>query len=228
MQKIKLMDIVIDPTIQVREVKPFTVSKYAQAMKAGAQFPPLLLEEKTNRVVCGNNRYFAYKSAFDPDYEITVEFRRFKDDAEIIRVAAKDNSTHGAQMDTWDCKRIASRLIGYGDTPEQIAEVLSIPVKKIETWSGMNVIVIGNKAKGVKTEALPVKNSLSHMAGQKIKAADYEAHSRSDLGTPVKNLAAMITRHIKSGLINTEDHKTMENLTALHSALGELLKEVAA
>lgn len=230
MQTIKLMDIVIDPNIQVREVEDHTVSKYAQAMRAGSIFPPLLLEKGTNRVVCGNNRYHAYRRVLPPEAEITVEFRKFNNEAEIIREAARDNARHGRPLDTWDQKRIAARLRGLGDSPEQIAETLSVPVSKIENWAGMTVLVVGNKGKSKHVaQPQPVKHGLEHLAGQKVDAARYEEHKRHDPGTPVKNMAAVILRHLRSGFINTDDKRTMENLTMLHEELGAFLKkEVAA
>ena len=123
------------------------------------------------------------------------------------------------------------RLKEYGDTKEQTAELLSIPVHKIEKWAGLTVVVIGNGKPGrqrpVPVEA-PVKHGLEHLAGETVKQSDYKNHERRDMGIAVKNMAAMITRHINAGWIDTEDPKTMENLTALHAALEKLLKKQKA
>ena len=226
MKKVKLMDIVIDPTIQVREVESYTVSKYAQAMRAGAEFPPIILEQGTNRAVCGNHRYYAYKTAFGPEYEIPVEFRTFANEAEIIRLAARDNISHGRQLDTWDQKRIVSRLLALGDTPEQLAELLSLPVRKIEEWGGMTVFVVGRKSRT--RHVAPIKHGLEHMAGKTLKAEQYEEHERRDPGVPVKNMAAVITRHIVNGWIDESDERTMSNLKALQEALNVFIKGAAA
>ncbi len=225
MTKVKLMDIVVDPTIQVREVENHTVSKYAQAMKAGAKFPPMLLESKTNRLVCGNHRYYAYKSAFGPEQEVAVEYKLFDNEADLIRHAASDNARHGRPLDTWDQKRIAIRLAGHGDSAEAIADVLAVPAAKVEQWAGMTVIVIGKQGKRKLKNVEPVKHGMEHMAGQPVEAQAYAEHERHDPGIPVKNMAAVITRHLTNGWIAANDPKTIDNLEALYTALGEFLKE---
>lgn len=235
-EKVKLMNIVVDPNIQVREIDEHAVNKYAQAMKVGAQFPPLLLEAKTNRIVCGNHRYRAYQSIYEPDREVSATFQSFECEADIVRAAARDNARHGLPLTTWDQKRIWMRLKEYGDTKEQIAELLSIPVHKIEKWAGLTVVVIGNgaasrqkpvpiskAAKDVPPKEAPLKHGLEHMAGKTVKQSDYKNHEKRDMGISVKNMAAMITRHVTAGWIDVEDPKTMENLRALHAALEKLL-----
>jgi len=223
--KIRLMDIVLDPSIQVREVEPFTVSKYVQSMREGAVFPPLLLEEKSNRIVCGNHRYTAYKKILQPESKVEVVLRKFAGEAEIIRTSAKDNATHGRPLDTWDMKRVAARLRDLGDKTEGIAAMFNIPVKKVEQWAGMSVVVIG---KGKSRYTAPVKHGLEHLAGKTIQAKDYESHKQHDYGIPIKNMAAIITRHLQSRWIASEDVKTVENLQALYTELGDYLKVLAA
>lgn len=221
--KRKLSELVIDPVIQVREVEPYTVSRYAQAMKAGARFPAITIDQN-NRVICGNHRHAAYRTAFDPDYSVSVEMMNFDTDEDVIRYAARDNVTHGRPLDTWDMKRVALRLKNAGDSPDAIAELLSIPVKKVESWAGIIVVTRG-VGKKVLREQHPVKHGLEHMQGREIDSKVYESHKRSDLGVPVKNMAAIITRHVSEGLIDTEDEKTMHNLANLHTALNDFLKE---
>lgn len=230
MTTVTLADIVVDPTIQVREVENFTVSTYAQAMKAGAKFPPVVLEQGTNRLVAGNHRYYAYKSVGTPETKIPCTYRTFKDEAEVIRFAAKDNAQHGRPLDTWDKKRIAMRLRQLGDDPELISEILGVTVSRVESWAEMAVIVTGKKGKKQLRTPQPVKHGLEHMAGKEITAEVYEEHKKRDYGTTVKNLAAIITRHITDELIDVSDEKTIENLKALHTALSTFLKkdEVAA
>lgn len=216
MAKIKLMDVVVDPTMQVREVTPYTVSKYAQAMRAGAKFPPLLLEKGTNRIVCGNHRYYAHKSTKKPEDLIDVSFQEFENEAALIRCAAKDNATHGEPLSTWDKKRISLRLSSLGDTPEDIAALLAVPVSKVQSWGGMTVVVVGN---GHKPGARPVKASFDTSSVKSVNVKEYEEHARKDSGVPIKNQAAMITRFLKNGWINTDDEKTMSNLRDLLDAL---------
>jgi len=166
----------------------------------------------------------------DPETTVRVEVREFEDDAAILRFAAKDNAQHGRPLDTWDKKRIVARLLSMGDNAEDLAALLGVSVKRVEEWAGIQVVVVGKRGKSTLRTHEPVKHGLEHMAGKEIDAEAYRAHERHDYGTPVKNMAAMITRHITDGLINTDDEKTMANLRDLYTALATLIKdnEVAA
>ena len=185
MSDIRLDEIVIDPTIQVREVEAHTVSKYAASMRSGETFPALLVETGTNRLVCGNHRYFAYKRVLEPSDKVSCEFREFADEADIIRVAARDNATHGRPLDTWDLKRITLKLQRLGDSSEAIAQLLGVPVSKVETWSGMKVVVIGKQGRRVMRHEEPLKRGLEHMAGKEISEEQWTEHALRDLGVQI-------------------------------------------
>ena len=223
MPSIKLSDIVIDPTIQVREISTNTVSEYRQALRAGAKFPPLIIEKGTNRVVCGNHRYYAFKGVLAPDAAVNCTYETFKSEADLIKRAASDNSKHGRPLSTWDKKRVVMRLGDQGVDKDEIAAVLSVPINKVEEWAGMTVVVVGGTSKKQMRRSEPVKHGLEHMAGKEIPETQYEEHADRDRGVPAKNLAASLTRWINNGWIDTDDDKTMANLQALYDALGGLL-----
>jgi len=218
--KVKLQDIVVDPTIQVREVEPHTVSEYAQAMRAGSMFPALMLEKGTNRLVCGNHRYYAYKRVLEPGDAVAVTYREFTDEADIVRTAAKDNATHGRPLDTWDRKRITARLQEAGDSTEDIAALLSVPVTKVQHWAGMTVTVIGKRGKKTLKHTEPLKRGLEHLAGTEVQEEQYRAHAERDRGVPARQNAQTLTRWLENGWIDN-DPKTTEALEVLHAALSD-------
>jgi hypothetical protein len=226
MSDIRLDEIVIDPTIQVREVEAHTVSKYAASMRSGETFPALLVEKGTNRLVCGNHRYFAYKRVLEPSDKVSCEFREFADEADIIRVAARDNATHGRPLDTWDLKRITLKLQRLGDSSEAIAQLLGVPVSKVETWSGMKVVVIGKQGRRVMKHEEPLKHGLEHLAGKEIPEDQWTEHVQRDRGVPARQQAMTLTRWISNGWIDESDTRTLEALEELHDSLTTLLERV--
>ncbi len=222
--KVKLQDIVVDPTIQVRNVESHTVSTYTAAMRAGAKFPPLLLEEKTNRLVCGNHRYYAYETVMEPDQKVDCEIRRFSGEAEIIRTAARDNSTHGRPLDTFDRKRITQKLQALGDSMEDIAGLLNVPVSKVENWSGMKVIVVGKKGKSIYRHEEPLKHGLEHLAGKEVTEEQYTTHKTNDRGVPISGQAMTIARWIDNGWIDEDNERIMQALESLYNSLADFFK----
>jgi hypothetical protein len=222
---IKLADIVIDPNVQVREVELATVSVYRQSMKAGAVFPPIIVDAKTSRLVAGHHRYTAYRGIYDPDYEVPCTFMDFENDAAIIRFAAKDNAQHGRPLDTWDKKRIVIRLQQLGDSDESIAALLGVSVAKIEDWAGMTVIVRGEN--GQKQEE-PVKRSWESLVGQTVTRSQYEAHAHGDLGIDAYRVSGQLLRWLKVCDKDQIDEQTKARLTAIHVQIGKMFQAVAA
>lgn len=226
--QIKLSEIVIDPLIQVRDVEPRTVTAYAQAMDAGAKFPPVVLDAATNRMVCGNHRYYAYKSRLNPDDMVSCVFKKFDNEKEIIKYAAQDNSQHGRPLATWDKKRIIFKLKELGADVDEIASTLSIPVARVETLAGMVVYIVGKRDKKTFRQPFPVKHGMEHMIGKDVKLKDYQEHVEKDRGVPAVQLATSLNRWITNGWINSEDDKTVAALHELYISLDELFKKVKA
>ncbi len=225
---VTLSEIVVDPTVQVRSVKSYTVSAYAQAMKAGAQFPPMVLVRGDNRLAAGNHRYYAYKQAKEPNDKVPCVYQEFENDAAIIRFAAGDNIKHGRPLDTWDKKNIAYRLEKAGDSKEAIANLLNVSMEKIEEWNGLMVMVCGKREGKAYEEPRPVKHHLEHLAksGGKLTSEQYESHARGDLGVDPGTLARQLTRIIVSGKVDTGNEKAMFQLRALHEALAKMFEPV--
>ena len=219
--KIKLMNIIIDPEIKVRDVDDFTVSTYAEAMRAGSIFPPIIIDQK-NRLVCGHNRYSAYRRVFGPDYEVSCEVSKFKNDVDLIIQAAGDNSRHGKPLSTWDKKCVSLRLKKHGVTPEKISSVLGVRVGKIEEWAGMTVVVVSPDDR---KEEKPLKRGYEYMAGAKVKERDYVEHTTHDFGVNVIFHAEKILSVLRRDGWVSSDDRTYSVLKELHHELSDYLKD---
>ena len=99
-----------------------TMYRYATAMRAGAEFPPLLVDKDSRDIVDGNHTYRAIvhnwnlakraaarkakqskkKQADVPAPTVLVEFRKFKNKAELLRVAIDRNNSHGRNMTPYE------------------------------------------------------------------------------------------------------------------------------
>ncbi len=221
MKRMKISQLEFDPKlIELRPVNPYFVSRYRQSMRSGAQFPPPIIEDGTNRIVSGNHRITAYLQEFDEDYEIDVAVEKFPDEAAVVRRFAEENSSHGNPLNGIQQKAIVQILLKYGDTPESVASALNIPVKKIMNLGKMSVLVIG---KGKKKEMRPVKHGLEHLSGQTMKPKLYDQHRKSDRGVPVGALARQLQRHLENDWIDVEDQGTVDALGNLYAALGKFL-----
>ena len=218
--KIKLMNIIIDPEIKVRDVDDFTVSTYAEAMRAGSIFPPIIIDQK-NRLVCGHNRFNAYRRVFGPDYEVSCEISKFKNDVDLIIQAAGDNARHGKPLSTWDKKCVSLRLKKHGIKPEKISSVLGVRVDKIMEWAGMAVVVISPDNT---REEKPLKRGNEHLAGTKVKEQDYKEHEIYDMGVNIIFHAEKILSVLRRDGWVSGDDRTYSILKELHHELSDYLK----
>ena len=222
MKKIKLQNLVIDPTIQVREVCSQTVSKYRQAYRAGAQFPPIVVDKKTLRVVCGNHRYFMLKGLIEPSDLVDCEVIDFKSEQDLLKYAARDNSVHGRPLSTFDKKRIILRLKKLKTTDAELSKILGIPEKRISQLAGMTVCVVGGKGKKKYKREEPLKRGLEHLKGREVTEDQYQEHKHKDRGIQASSMAKALTRWIDNGWISG-DEITMAAMTDLYASLGVFL-----
>ena len=90
------------------------------AIRAGIQVPPIIVEDKTMRIVDGWHRHRALRSIHgDADPEIQVEIRVYANDGELLRDAGRLNATHGRALTSYDRQRfhnVSGTLWGHGRT----------------------------------------------------------------------------------------------------------------
>jgi ParB-like chromosome segregation protein Spo0J len=219
--KIKLMDVVIDPSIMVREVNTFIVGNYAESMRAGAEFPPIVVDSK-NRLVCGHTRYAAYKKVFGPDYSLTATVTKNTKDVDLIMEAAGDNSKHGHPLDTYEKKKVVLRLKEHGVDPAKISKILGVTVDRVEEWAEMTVVVIGQDRQ---RRVEPLKSGFRHMAGRTVKEVDYQKHETKDMGVTMIFHAHKLTDVLTRDGWTSTDEKTIEALTVLQEAITAFLRK---
>jgi len=128
--KIRVRDITRDLRLQPRAtIDPTLVGEYAEAMRDGAVFPPVLVffDGKVRRLVDGFHRCEAALVAFGERAEIEAEERSGTyEDAFVYSLSA--NSTHGARRTNADIKRSVERALAMWPhrTDRQIAEICRV------------------------------------------------------------------------------------------------------
>ncbi len=155
-EHLKLSSIIEDYDYSVRKtIDSHTVNKYANNMKAGAQFPPLILEAKTKKIVCGFNRFNAYIKVFEPDHEVPVILKNYKSSKELFEEAVKDNTTHGMPLTRWDIQNIICRSEKLGFEFTTISKLLNMPEYTLEKIADKTVLVIDSVGE---KEVMPIKS----------------------------------------------------------------------
>lgn len=95
-----------DPSIYPRQKwTTSTIERYVEALEAGDEFPAIILEEGTNRLLDGKHRLEAHKKA--ERTEVLVTWHTIPEGMSAKRYAAKLSARHGDRMSNADLKQLA-------------------------------------------------------------------------------------------------------------------------
>lgn len=216
--KAKLSTLVVaEWSTELRPLDMFMISRYRQAWRVGAAFPPVIIDAKTREVISGNHRVTSAIAEFGDDHMIEVEPRKFASRADQLKCMADENAKHGMPMDGITRRRVALAMIDAGITAEEVAKIMNVPVASLNKWGEMTVVVIG---KG-KKEVAPVKGGLDLDHVKKMTEPQYEAHIERDKGVEARHMAQQLTRWLKNGWINWNDERNVKAFDDLSEALDE-------
>lgn len=109
----------LDPALQMRvELDPDTVAEYADAIRAGCTFPPIVVfwdfVERVYWLADGFHRWYAFLAAGRKHIECDVREGTRRD---AILYAVGANTKHGRRRDRADCRRAVVTLL---DDPEWV------------------------------------------------------------------------------------------------------------
>lgn len=170
---VALADINADWTLAIRDVDSGHVSRLVDSLEAGEQLPPLIIEAVTNRLVDGFHRYRACERVGVET--VTVEKRRYSNEAELFADAVRLNAAHGRSLTSYDIRRITERAQKYGFKVQQVAEMLRIKPEAIERRQLAGQVV----RRGQATETVPLKRTFQKLAGKTLTRQQVEANKRA-------------------------------------------------
>lgn len=206
--------------LELRPVNAVTVSRYRQAMRQGAEFPPLKVDTVHGIVVGGNHRMAAMLAEFGENHDVKVTKVKLETWADVLEEFAVDNAKHGMPLEGFSRRRTALALIEAGKPPEEVARLFDVSQGRLEQWGATTVRVIGKRGKQT---AKPVKHGVPQDATP-VKEAEYQKHVRADKGVTVRHMAEQITSYAERGWLQLEDDKEKASLTRLRDALIAALK----
>lgn len=227
-KNVKLSALVLDFSIYPRaKVDPQHSSYIAEAMRAGRYVLPIIVEEKSLRIIDGFHRFRAHRIIADPgaDPEVPVEVRNYDTEADLLRDAIKLNSTHGKALTTWDRKHAINLAENCGITDETIAEDLAITLERVILLRG------GMARKHASTSPpavgdtsgprIPLKRMLYHMAGRELSQAQVDAQEHL-LGVNQTALVSQLLLLIRNDLVDTDNPRMIDSLRELRDLLNGL------
>lgn len=157
MTEINLTEVVYDPSIYPRtEWSQATVNRYAEALDAGDEFPPVILEADTNRLLDGMHRWQAHKQALKDT--IRVVWQEVPEGVPAKLYAASLSARHGDRIKGDELKAIAREIAKVNpDYPlKTIAKYSGVTPKTASKWVGD---IVEHQRNMLKLQALLLRRS---------------------------------------------------------------------
>ena len=220
--KIRAGNLVIDQELkEMRHINLVYVSRYRQNYRHGASMPPLIVDKNTNIVVSGNHRLTAILEEYGEDEPVTVETRKYPSRKRILKDFIQENATHGNPLDNYSKRKLILAFIKEGGTREEAAQILNLPVKKIDDFG--NGLIIVTTGKSGEDETKPVKRGFDPPK-KKISEKQWKEHDKADSGMPITVHTNQIIRWLRNGFIKSNE-KNVNKLTELRDEIDKFLKK---
>jgi hypothetical protein len=200
---------------ELRSIDPFTVSRYRIAMRSGAVFPRIVVNRETMEIVSGNHTATAMLGEFGEDHAIEVDAKTYRNDVEVIQDFARHNVGHGRPLDGWTQRKIAVALVEAGQSEQDIAKLLNVPVGHLQKWGERTVVVIGRDKE---RKVMPVKGGVCVPTGR-MTQKQYDRHADADIGMSVSDLASQLVERLENGWVDNNDEREVALLGKLRGLL---------
>jgi len=220
---LKLDEVIIDEKLYPRMgANYFIVSRYYNAMKTGAKFPPIVVAKTARGYILIDGRHRLDATRGCKITHIQAEVRIGMTDKEIYLEAINSNMIHGKQFSTQEVTQIAVTLKDMDMSLNEIAVIVRIPADKLTEFVASRITRINETGKDV-----ALKKSLYNVFGglpisqtENVEFGQIKLNSKNQTKT-VEILISLI----KNGWI--EDSETMHlKLKSLKRHLDKYLETI--
>ncbi len=196
---LKVADLVLDPELYPRhQVDSTVVRRFADAMQAGAEFPPIKVSAEGNVVVDGRHRLAAWRRVHGDDAEIPALVVKYESRLDLFEEAVRTNSAHGTVLTPFDQALCVTRFRELGADEGRIRRVLTLT----ETAYGD---LIRRKLALRDGKSVPLKRTLQHLAGKELSTAQADLNVRAGGLKPTHYINQLIDLLESDGLDFTNE-----------------------
>ena len=194
-------------------------ARIADAIAAGQEIPPIVLEHGTNVCVDGFHRCRAFFRIFGKDAVIPCVYRKFKNRRELILEAARLNATHGKSLSTCDRAHFGAIARRNGIKDADAALALSMTEKDYDALLSSRLAF---STKDTTSPDVSLKSTVKHLAGKTLTKQQREANVKLGGMRQVFYVNQVILL-LRSNMVDRSDESVMEALVKLREALDSFL-----
>lgn len=192
-----------------------TYYKYAQAMKVGDIFPPIMVGNYDGKLYVVDGWHRIRAKQLLKEKHIQAIIKKYKNSQDIFLDAIKYNISHGQPLSTQEKVRLVYKLGEMDFELEQISKIVKIPTDKIELFRDRTVIGPNGQPKYLK----------SVVARSKPDEKTALAVDQDILGARTStNLLEQVIELIESNVLNLGDESVKGLAIKLYGLLQERLE----
>lgn len=147
------------------------VNRIADAIRAGAEMPPIVLDKATNLCVDGFHRASAYLKVHGKGATVPATYKTYPSRKAMILEAARLNAGHGRSLNTCDRVHFYTICSRHGIPIKDCAGALQVQEKVLEKLCTERLAFRSGAKKnngGTKAPDVPLKTTVKHMAGKTL------------------------------------------------------------
>lgn len=189
------------------------MAQISEAILAGEEMPPVLVNRQTHEVVDGFHRVTAFERLYGAEYEIAVDLKTYRSKQAMLADAISLNVGRGADLTRWDHLRCQELAAEVGMPIDTLAKLLKWRPDHFADYTSrsMGTTIDGRK--------VALKRSLRHRLNKPITKAQEETNKHSDGKAALFHVNQIIS------LLQSDSMPEQEHVAA---ALNEMCKLVQA
>jgi len=121
------------------ELDKYNVIRLRNAIEAGAELPPVIVDTKTKMVIDGFHRIEVIRLISGPDGEIEVEYRDYNNLGEMFIDAVRCNSIQGQTLSPEDIERTFEVAKVLDVRPAYLASALSMTAARVKSFDASRI-----------------------------------------------------------------------------------------
>jgi hypothetical protein len=218
-RKVNIDDLKRDFQFYPRESVDYsTVSRFMDAMRSGAKFPPITVCDNTARIIDGFHRYAAYQQLGIKQVDAIAE--QPANDAEFFFLAISANKAHGLGYSSTDQNKIVKLALRLGLEREKIALACALPIQKIEEMT--------RNVPRFATDDPPPTKGFSTARSVSLPTPTVQPLRTVKKADPITAsgflfYCSQVIRFLRSDLCDCKDEKIFEKVRELESAVASQL-----
>lgn len=208
----RLSELIIDWELYPRsQPNPLHVARLVEALRAGAQFPPLVVDAQ-NVIIDGVHRWTAYQRVNQDGQQVSVDVREYGSNAERFADALRLNSAHGQGLTTYDQVLSIKRAETLGMSRDDAASLMGITRQRADTLLATRLTADG----------VVLKRTVNHFAGLTLTESQVRANRHAGGGDQVY-LINQVVNLLHNGALDVSRPTVREALQRLENALSEYI-----